>query len=461
MDILLFTSVLGLLPAIYPIVRIVRKQELNLFDLIILFHVLNFALVPLWRGNILHWTNDGIVSTFLYYITFVIFVLLVDLYWHNVYEGKKSLINITAYIKRYNGFKISKTGILLIFIILLASLVFYMPKATYILHLEDAGAALNHEETVQTLLLGNFFNIAGTVLILYFSCNVKKPNLKDVGLWLFLAYMIMNLFFPRRVFLSLLLQVLLCVYSLHRSFINRKVLVFASAFGVFLYFVYFPFYNIMRNGSSVVYFNPSAPIESLMEISSYAIDNWSLMSEDATKASDTRSLNLYDAVYDLIYCNPEPCCGELTWKAIDVSIPKAFNPNKGDGSAPILEKLAKQNSDQADSYLLIAYGDYHYFGSFYALFIYITLFSIYILYNRLLRKLFNVEFLSLFFALILFSLTWNVEASLDGFLSWFFSSVPALIIFVILEKFRLIQIHLGKKIVLNKKCYLNKKGNRF
>lgn len=445
MDILLFTSVLGLLPAIYPIIRIAKKKELNLYDLIILFHVLNFALVPLWKGNILHWTNDGIISTFLYYITFVIFVLLVDIYWHNVNEKNKTLINITAYIKRYNGFKISKTGIILIFVILLASLVFYMPKATYILHLEDAGVSLDHEDTVQTLLLGNFFNIAGTVLIFNFSCNVKKLNIKDVGLLLFLAYMIMNLFFPRRVFLSLLLQILLCVYALHRSFINFKVIISASVFGIFLYFVYFPFYNIMRNGSSVGNFNPSAPIESLIEISSYAIDNWSLMSEDATKASDTRSLNLYDAVYDLIKYNPEARWGELTWKAIDVSIPKVLNPNKGEGAAPILEKLAKQHSDQADSYLLIAYGDFHYFGSFYAFFIYITLFSIYILYNRLLRKLFNVEFLSMCFALILFGLTWNVEASLDGFLSWFFSSVPALIIFIILEKFRLIQFFFDRK----------------
>ena len=102
MDVLVITSILGLLPTIYPIRRMINKLELNLVDLIILFHTLNFALVPLWKGNILQWSDIGIVETFLYYISFVILLLCLDIYWHYLYEDRESLINITAYLKKYS-----------------------------------------------------------------------------------------------------------------------------------------------------------------------------------------------------------------------------------------------------------------------------------------------------------------------------------------------------------------------
>lgn len=464
MNVLVITSVLGLLPSLYPIYRINRKLELNLFDFIILFHTLNFALVPLWKGNIMHWSDIGIIETFLYYISFVVLLLCLDFFWHYLYEDRESLINITAYLKKYNRFKISRTGSIILFMVLVISLVFYMPKATYILHLEDAGVVMEHDEKVYTALLGSIFNIAGLILILYFSYNIKRLSLKDYRLWMFVAYVIMNLFFPRRVFLLLLLQVTICLYAVHRNIFNFKVISFGCGLAIFLYLLYFPFYNIMRYGSGTVFFNPSAPIESLVKLSSYAIDNWDTMNKEATTASDNRSLNLFDAIYDLIYYNPKPYYGELTWKAIDISIPKVLNPNKGEGSASILEKATKHNTDQADSYLLIAYGDYHYFGGFYALIIYFVLFSIYASYCRLLKKFFDVDILSLYFALMLFSFTWNVETSLDGCLSWFFSSVPSLAVLILLEKINMIRIRktneevLLKLILLSK--YILKKHNR-
>ena len=449
MDILFVTSVLGLLPAFYPVMRIVKKQELNLFDLIIIFHTLNFALVPLWKGNILHWSDIVIFKTFFYYFAFILFVLLTDFYWHYVYEDNISLINITKYLKRYDKFKISKYGNIVFSIILLLSLIFYMPRATYILHLEDSGVVMEHEEKVQTFLFGSFFRITGTILILYFSYNIKRISWKDVSLWLFLVYMLMNLFFPRRVFLSLILQIVLCVYSIHRNLINYKVIVYLSSFALFLYLIYFPFYNIMRHGSSMLYFDPSSPIESLTKFSSYAINNWNAMSKDASKVSDTRSLNLYDAVYNLIYHNPQPYNGVLTWKAIDVGIPKVLKPNKGEGSMPIMEEMTKKYVDQADSYLLLAYGDFHYWGSLYALVIFCFVFYVYILYDAFLWTIFGAKIVSLYILLFLFDLTWNVEGSLDGFLSWFFSSFLALIFIVILEKMGVLKICSIKKCALS------------
>lgn len=448
MDVLVITSILGLLPTIYPIRRMINKLELNLFDLIILFHTLNFALVPLWKGNIMHWSDIGIIETFLYYISFVVLLLCLDFFWHYLYEDRESLINITAYLKKYNRFKISRTGSIILFMVLVISLVFYMPKATYILHLEDAGVVMEHDEKVYTALLGNIFNIAGVILILYFSYNFKRLNLKDYCLWMFVAYVIMNLFFPRRVLLSVLLQVILCLYAIHRNLIKMKAVSFFAIIAMFLYLVYFPFYNIMRHGSTSVFFNPSEPIESLAKLSSYAIDNWDTMNKEATIASDTRSLNLYDAIYNLIYYNPDPCYGKLTLEALDVGLPRFIKPSKGDGSMPIMEEMTKHYADQADSYLLLAYGDFHFWGGWYTVLIFLFIISSFIIYNYILWCIIRSKMVSLYLILLLFCFTWNVETSLDGFLSWFFSSVPALVIIIMFEKSNLIRVEKSNKRVL-------------
>ena len=72
-------SIIALLPFIYPLRLLIKKRDLNLFDLVILFHTLNFVITPLKYGGKLH-LDDGIVfQEFIYYFSFIIAILALSM----------------------------------------------------------------------------------------------------------------------------------------------------------------------------------------------------------------------------------------------------------------------------------------------------------------------------------------------------------------------------------------------
>lgn len=171
--------------------------------------------------------------------------------------------------------------------------------------------------------------------------SYKYKKLDKTNIVLALAYFIMLIFFPRRVFLLGILFLFLVLYSTYREAITKKLLGILAGFGIAFYLIYFPFYNVMR--SSNFMFDVNNPIESLYEIVSNAVDNWNYRDTDesAAGATSNRSLGLYTALYDLIKNNPNPKVGELTYQAVDVALPKVINPNKGNGPEPTLEAMTK------------------------------------------------------------------------------------------------------------------------
>ena len=133
--ILITLSIFALLPAFYPLRLLINKCDVNLFDLVILFHSLNFAISPLFYGYKLD-LDDGIIfREFLYYISFILLMLFMSFIWHNKSEKKEHIINITRFIGNYKEIKISLIGRILLCIAIAISLVFYLPRATYILHI--------------------------------------------------------------------------------------------------------------------------------------------------------------------------------------------------------------------------------------------------------------------------------------------------------------------------------------
>lgn len=434
MDLLHITCFLGLLPALYPLGKLIHKKDINLFDLIILFHTLNFMAVPLWKGNLKNWSDDGIMYVFLYYMFFAIVMLAIDIWWHIRFGGKRTPINISKYLQHFNGVVISKTGVLFFVIVFVIAVVFYMPRATYILELEDAGLELDPSEKTPVFVFGNIFTLSGIALILNFVYSLKCGKIKNIGNAFLVLYLILNLFFPRRVFLTIALELLFCIYAVYREVITIKLMAYITLVSLLLYFFYFPFYNIMRQGAYEVKFNPNEPVKSMCNLATYAWNNWGTMSGDATEASDERSLNLYDAIYDLMKYKALPQKGELTQLAIDVSIPRFLNPSKANGSQPVLEEMTKHYNDQADSFLLFSFGEFHYFGAIYTIIIYSVVFILYSIYGKMWNSFFGCFFPQLYVAFLLFGLTWNVEATPDGLVSWFFSSFPVFAMLVLLEK---------------------------
>lgn len=409
--------------------------------MIILFHTLNFVISPINHGNLKVWDANVVFQEFIYYISFILLILVIDYYWRKNKENTNNIINITRFLQQYKCIKFSKIGYTILIFCLLFSLIYYLPRATYILHIEEEmGGEIDYQAKSPVIFWGNVWNIIGLLLSMNFiiSHKLRKYNILDSCL--FISYLILLIFFPRRVFLFGILFLILTLYSINRKAINKKLIMLICGGGLLFYLIYFPFYNVMRNSSFI--FDSENPIESLNEIVSNAIDNWSYRDQDMKSegASGMRSLNLYSALYNLIRWNPDPKYGELTFEAVDVAIPKVINPNKGDGPEHILEAMTRQYSDQADSFLLHSYGEFHYWGFIYASCLFYIIFVIYNAYGRLWRKITRTHIINLYISHIMVSCVWNVEAGVNGNFSWFFSSFAMLLFLVILEKSKIIVI---------------------
>lgn len=438
--VLIVLSIIALLPFLYPLNLLIKKRDLNLFDLVILFHTLNFVINPLIYGERLN-LDDGIVfQEFIYYFSFIITILALSLFWHNKNANKINLVNITKYIAQYKEVKVNLIGKALLVIAIIVSLVFYLPRATYILHVEELGGEIDYQTKAAVSIWGVVWNLLGFFFSMSLILSYKYKKLDKTNIVLALAYFIMLIFFPRRVFLLGILFLFLVLYSTYREAITKKLLGILAGFGIAFYLIYFPFYNVMR--SSNFMFDVNNPIESLYEIVSNAVDNWNYRDTDesAAGATSNRSLGLYTALYDLIKNNPNPKVGELTYQAVDVALPKVINPNKGNGPEPTLEAMTKRYVDQADSFLLHAYGEFHYLGFIFAAVLYSFLFSLYNVYSIFWKKVMHVNFVPFYISFLMISLVWNVEGGVNGNFSWFFASFLTLIAMYLLEHFKIIEL---------------------
>ena len=131
-------SFIASLFAIYPLLKFARKDEINIFDLIILFHTIFYCLVPvvsdysafLWLKDF-NFEDNIIFRIFIYYILTIFLILKIDLFWSNHYKYKKNIINITYYIKSFPQIEVSWAFIGILVINLLISWLWYLPQASY------------------------------------------------------------------------------------------------------------------------------------------------------------------------------------------------------------------------------------------------------------------------------------------------------------------------------------------
>lgn len=438
-------SLLAMLPAVYPLFYIFKKRDLNLFDLVILFHTLNYAVTPFKNGYLKVWDNDVVFTLFCFYISFILLILFFDIFWHTFKSEEVHIINITKFLGQYRDIKLSVIAQILLALGLICSLTFYMPIATLTLHTEETGIdTLSYEMKATSLMFSTIWDFMGIVFSFILVNAYKTRNFHIVDLGLAIVYFILLLFFPRRTFLLGILVLVLVLYSVYREGINKKFLLTISFLGVFFYLVYFPFYNVMRR--SDVSFDASHPFSSLMELVSYANDNWSSRYREEKKEDTTgkRSLGLYEGIYSLIASKPLPKNGTIAVATVDFAIPKVLNPHKGMGPEPILEKMTNRNVDIADSVLLYTYGDFNYFGFIFAGLIYYAIFLLYNLYAKIWERYFHVNLIPLFLAFTMISLAWNIEGNIGVSISFLFSSFIFLLIIFALERSSLNIINLEK-----------------
>ena len=169
--------ILALFPAFYPLSLLIKKRDVNLFDFIILFHTLNFVVSPLIYGYRLNLDEGIVYDEFFYYISFILVVLAMSAFWHEKYEDNVSIINVTKFIGGYNSLNISLLGRILLFVAIVVSLVFYLPRATYILHSEDYTPDVDYQAKSLVAVWGTIWSLLGIVFSMSLVLSYKNKTI--------------------------------------------------------------------------------------------------------------------------------------------------------------------------------------------------------------------------------------------------------------------------------------------
>lgn len=436
-------SIIASIFSIYPLWKFIRKEEINIFDLIILFHTIFFCLVPLgsdysaflWLDGF-YFEHEIISRIFIYYVMFIGFLLGVDIFWTKYFKYKKSILNITYYLKTLPQIDISWVFICFLLVNLIISWLWFLPQASYMDTFNKYTKLQGFETSPMFLLYNSIFTMCFSFTLILFlkdELSFKKRNMLIIILT---GFSLLLLFLPRREMLFYVMLGLIVVYSLKRNFFTIKRGLWICAVLFIIVEFYFPFYNVMRRSTTQI--DHSNYINSLISLVENSRNHFS--DKKKTDNSEGRALNLYYALYRIVKYDKSPENGKLFLAAIDHALPKVLNPNKGEGTEPILLKKMRCNKDQADSVLLLAYGDFGLFlGFFYSLLLYLLIIYIYVLLYKWSRfYLNNCSAVGILLIVFLISMSWNVERKLDVFFSSYIHLIIISIILLFLSKFRII-----------------------
>ena len=445
MFLLKFLMFIASLFAIYPLSKFIRKDEINIFDFIILFHTLFFCFVPIvsnysdfqWLKGFLF--EEGIIfRVFIFYTIFITCFFITDLFWTKHYKYRNSILNITYYIKTRSQIHVSWFFLFFLFINLIISWVWYLPKASIFDNLQEYSNSQGFVRSPLYLFYGSIFLLCFSFsLILYLKekLSIKKTN---ILLIILVGYTLILFFLPRRTLLFYLILSLIIVYSIKRDFFSVKKILMIFVILYIIIKIYFPFYNIMRR--SDVKFDSNNFTTSLIHIVEKAKHDFNSKKDAAARSSEGRALNLYYALYRIVKYDKSPNNGELFIIAIDHALPKLINPNKGNGTEVMLQEKMLCKTDQADSILLLAYADFGLFlGAFYAFSLFVLLIWVHCFIHIISISIFNYgSTINILLIINLISISWNVETKLDAYFASLVTLPIMTILLMLLSRFKIV-----------------------
>lgn len=432
---LVFTCIVSGLPMMYPISKLFRLKDITLLDLLALFTGMFFCIIPITSSDYVELIPENL-NIFIFYSFFSYSLLIVSLYLDRCKSVSYYIRFLRFDIFDVNYLYIGKFGIAFIIVLFIVILLEYIPNASLTTRDLDSISKYSYAQksyqqilTIVHLLLG---------FLLSFIVNVKLKNRSNnilyIGLLIF--FIVMSAFLRRRVLLFQILIFTIIFYKLNRNLINIRIVFTVSCLLGFIAYIWFPFFNVIRNNDIV--YDSNRPINSLINVITYGIDNWDAKKEHAEEVTEGRSINVYDAVLNLAKYQSIPMLGEIIMLEIDVAIPQLLNPNKGVGSQGLIEKLTKKNKDIADSFFLEEYADFMILGGFSTIVLYLLVFLLYALFSYIATKMFHSLLLPMFLLVKCIDICWNVEITLGSVISFFFIGSIVFFIVFIIEKFKLI-----------------------
>lgn len=428
-----FILLINILPLLYPLYKIYKRKDLNIFDFLIVFQAIFFLFIPAVKDIE---TNDEVLFRyFVIYSSFNYLILGISRYTDK--RNLESIVNMTRYLSRYSDFKIGILGQILLLLSLVVIFVYYLPTQALVLRFEETTGIRTYAQSTIYLFLAALYFVVRLLVSLIIVADYVNHRFNLINIFIFVVFVILALLGVRRDLIFSLLVFFIILYSLKRDAFNVRFTIISLCIGFFVIAVYFPFYNIIR--SSPIKFTTHSPIKSVVEIVDYGLANYNNKIEKAEESTDKRSLGLYNAFYKAIEKNPEWNWGSITCSFIDMAIPRFLNPNKG-GSGDLITRSIGVNTDIADSVLLTGVCEFGIFGGLYAVFLFLTVFIIYSLYSNLLVTYTSSFLIPVYIVFSLFDMCWNVEVIPTALFSWFFSSIPMILILYLLERFRVLEV---------------------
>lgn len=430
--------ILSSLPIIYPIIQLFKLKDLNLWDFLLFFSCIFFSLIPAIYSNLGKFAPGIVVNVSYIIFIFHSLLLLIDFNFRKKHDKEFRILNICYFLRHIHQLRLSIHGKFLVAVGLAVIIVFYLPRMSIAVRMGESASKTTYTISSVAMALNSILSIIGVILTLASLSNLKRFKKDKILIILVIVYLGIMIFMPRRIMVFSLIQFAVVYYALYRKKISKKIISYVLVLFFGIYFVYFPFYNVIRTNN--VSFNPRHPIESLTAIINYGVNNFSNRHLEASQSTDERTLGLYQALYNLFNNCTNWGNGSLTIAAIDGAIPRVFNPNKGNGTEQILENMSKSYTDQADSILLEACGDFSSWGALYAVVLFLILFWLYEKYSYLYFKLFKSYLVPTFIMFEMLSITWNIEGNLGGRIAFFFSSIFTILLLLLLERYKVVVI---------------------
>lgn len=432
-------------PLLYVLRKLVRKENINVFDLLLLWHVFYFCIIPI-KSDIetfqILFSAKFETATTLEYVGiiagFVYTLLFIDYRWTKTNDARNHIFNVSIYLRNLAPIRSSKTLLMLLVLNLIISFIWYIPSVSYVSVFAEETEGVVSKAAV---FYSSIYRICITIILIIFIQKwLKDKKIEKFMLILLVCYAFSLILLPRRILTNYILFIIFLIYSYVPQAFNLKRVVFSSIVLLFIFEVYFPFYNVMRFTNVAT--NSSNPIENTLNLLDATISNYEEGKKKAAQMTEGRTLGLFNALYRLAENDNSPSCGQLFIESIGYATPSFLNKYKGEGTQILLERKAHSAVDQADSFLLMGYGDFGFLlGGPYAVFVYYIILFIYKVLSQISNCfLYRGNFVNGYICSMLFLFSYNLESDFEGLLAGILSFVPIQIVLILLCKYKIIAI---------------------
>lgn len=439
MLLLQFCLIISSLFILYPLNKLRKWEDLNFYDLIIIFHTINFCFSPLiYLSYYDLCINDNTTIVFmLFYFLSILFIFIFDLISTNK-SNKNSIVNISYLIRlKYDIIEMNNRFLLFLFLFSSFSFVYLISNSSPIFlndRIDDIVRKSYVESSLVTIVKFIYSLMYSITLICIAKYKVNNKKIPVLIYLVFILFFLISFFLGRRIFLFYILYMMLVYYSILKKEIKKYVVYFIMLISL-IYFVLFPFYNIVRSTKLV---DVDHPVNSIVNIVDYGIKNYNSGIFEAKESTNVRAVFLFSHLYEYIGNDHRPFYGYVLYNAIDHGIPQFMNPSKGSGTEELVSNASGKGWDIADSFLLDSYADFKILGSIIFALYYLFFLNVLSLILKCMKKT-DSKWVFLVFILTLVDVSYNVEMKVDGLFSLLFQLPIYILILCIIERCLLIR----------------------